>query len=133
MFLYVSANSLMALVLLSFDDIVKSSFKSDISIFWFVNEEITCVITIIILHTSEVMMKIIKKRRHHSNFFVWSDDGLEIVLCHDVFSNQKLIHNLSPQYGHCIMLLSRALLHFGQSLYSLLIGRGYVINICVKY
>ena len=55
------------------------------------------------------------KHHNHSDFFVWFEGSLFWVN-HGLFIVQKDIHSFSPQYGHCIMLLSSALLHFGQSL-----------------
>ena len=66
-------------------------------------------------HTKGRIKNIIKKIKHHLEPFIL------IGFCfvskfQKLFSIQKLIHILSPQYGHCITLLSIALLHFGQSL-----------------
>lgn len=59
-----------------------------------------------------MMKKIMKKITHHFDFFWLS----VVMVFQDVFSYQILICKFSPQYGHCITLLSRALLHFGHSL-----------------
>jgi hypothetical protein len=64
-------------------------------------------------------IKIIKiKHQHQHHDFFFSVDGNFSLLNHELLlaQDQKFIHKLSPQYGHCITLLSSALPHFGQSL-----------------
>lgn len=76
----------------------------------------------IMLIMNGTMNIIIKMIRHHFLFIVCSGDALLgvvvllVAVFQGIFSYQKFIHILSPQYGHCITLLSSALLHLGQSL-----------------
>ena len=76
------------------------------------NEDIIHIINDIIDVIIGTMKKIINSILNvHEHHFV-------CVICvfHLIFSFQNDIHRFSQQYGHCMQLISSALLHFGQSL-----------------